>query len=382
MRYVRIFGGLPCRRRGIVVSVRVFISYRRADTLGIAGRISDRLKKRLGTKNVFFDVDDIRAATRWRETLAERVGACNALVALIGKNWNPISGIESRRLDDPDDTLRIEIETAIERSITVVPVLVGGATLPGAENLPDSLKQLPEWQSLDVTESRFEYDIERLIRALPTSRRWGGVRLWVATVFVAGTLLLGVTSIFVFPHLHVTDSVKWILGNEIATKTGADVLGGKQDPKQAISAVVMGNNEEIPLRILALKLAIRYNLAGYLKNVDGVSQKVIFQGAIERVNHAVDELREMSNATDPFGEPIHVYTESISVNPSLNTFTIPSWTSVDMNITHPYTLVYNLRAPDETVSMSEAKELWYNILKSTLSNDDIKKLDKSYRPDQ
>lgn len=363
------------------MSVRVFISYRRADTLGIAGRISDRLKKRLGTKNVFFDVDDIRAATRWRETLAERVGACNALVALIGKNWNPISGIESRRLDDPDDTLRIEIETAIERSITVVPVLVGGATLPGAENLPDSLKQLPEWQS-NVTESRFEYDIERLIRALPTSRRWGGVRLWVATVFVAGTLLLGVTSIFVFPHLHVTDSVKWILGNEIATKTGADVLGGKQDPKQAISAVVMGNNEEIPLRILALKLAIRYNLAGYLKNVDGVSQKVIFQGAIERVNHAVDELREMSNATDPFGEPIHVYTESISVNPSLNTFTIPSWTSVDMNITHPYTLVYNLRAPDETVSMSEAKELWYNILKSTLSNDDIKKLDKSYRPDQ
>jgi TIR domain len=76
--------------------VFISISYRRKDSFGIAGRISDRLKKRLGDRNIFFDVEDMKAGYRWREQLAERVGSCNALVAVIGKAWNPITGNDNR----------------------------------------------------------------------------------------------------------------------------------------------------------------------------------------------------------------------------------------------------------------------------------------------
>jgi hypothetical protein len=124
----------------------VFISYRREDSSGIAGRIADRLRARLGRKSVFFDLDDVPPSHEWREVLASRVGACNALVAVIGKRWNPASEkLGERRLDDPNDTLRIEIETALERAIPIIPVLVDGATLPKREDLPESLNRFLNW---------------------------------------------------------------------------------------------------------------------------------------------------------------------------------------------------------------------------------------------
>ena len=84
----------------------VFISYRREDASGLAGRIADRLRNRLGQKNVLFDRDDVPAAREWREVLAGRVGVCSALVVVVGKRWNPTSETPSeRRLDDPGDTL-------------------------------------------------------------------------------------------------------------------------------------------------------------------------------------------------------------------------------------------------------------------------------------
>jgi TIR domain len=145
----------------------VFISYRREDSSGVAGRISDRLRKRLGPKNIFFDREDLKAGREWREELAERVGACKALVAIIGKRWNPTSDKPGEhRLDDPDDTVRIEIETALDRGVPVIPVLVDSAALPKREELPESMRRLLDWQSLDIAETRFDYDVEKLYRTL------------------------------------------------------------------------------------------------------------------------------------------------------------------------------------------------------------------------
>jgi len=145
----------------------VFISNRREDTAGVAGRISDRLRGRLGPSNVFFDVEDMKVGRRWREELAERVSACHALIAVIGREWNPISDKENRhRLDDPNDSVRIEVETAVKRGIPIFPVLVDDAALPHIDSLPESLKPLGEWQWIDISETRFEYDIGRLIAAL------------------------------------------------------------------------------------------------------------------------------------------------------------------------------------------------------------------------
>lgn len=145
----------------------VFISYRREDSGGYAGRIYDRLAGVLGSDNVFFDVDSIAPGVDFVDTLSERVGRCDALVALIGKQWLTIADADKRRrLDDPSDFVRIEIEAALNRGIRVIPVLVDGATLPNSRDLPPSLQKLPRRQGIEISLARFDSDVERLNRAL------------------------------------------------------------------------------------------------------------------------------------------------------------------------------------------------------------------------
>ena len=145
----------------------IFISYRREDSGGYAGRIFDRLTTRLGHDNVFYDVDAIPPGRDFVEVLSERVGKCDVLLAVIGKHW--ISSLDAenrRRLDDPQDFVRIEIEAALKRGIPVIPVLVDGAPMPRAEELPDSLKALVRRQAVEISHTRFDTDAERLTEAL------------------------------------------------------------------------------------------------------------------------------------------------------------------------------------------------------------------------
>jgi uncharacterized protein YecT (DUF1311 family) len=145
----------------------VFISYRREDSGGYAGRIYDRLAGALGSDNVFFDVDSIAPGVDFVDTLSERVGRCDALIALIGRQWLTIADADKRRrLDDPGDFVRIEIEAALNRGIRVIPVLVDGATLPVSQDLPPSLEKLPRRQGIEISLARFDSDVERLNQAL------------------------------------------------------------------------------------------------------------------------------------------------------------------------------------------------------------------------
>jgi TIR domain len=145
----------------------VFICYRREDTAGFAGRIYDRLKSSLGRESVFIDVDNIPAGRDFVEVLSERVGRCDALVALIGRNWLASADKDNRRrLDDPNDFVRIEIEAALERNVPVIPVLVDGAAMPQANDLPDALKKLARRQGIEISHNRFDSDAERLTEAL------------------------------------------------------------------------------------------------------------------------------------------------------------------------------------------------------------------------
>ena len=145
----------------------VFISYRRDDSGGFAGRIYDRLSSRLGRENVFFDVDAIPPGRDFVDVLSERVGKCDALLAVIGKHWVLSADSENRRrLDDPQDFVRIEIEAALSRNVPVIPVLVDGAAMPHPNELPDSLAKLIRRQAVEVSHARFESDAERLTEAL------------------------------------------------------------------------------------------------------------------------------------------------------------------------------------------------------------------------
>jgi hypothetical protein len=145
----------------------VFISYRRDDSGGFAGRVYDRLVKSLGRDSVFFDVvDDIRADRDFVKVLSERVGRCDALIAVIGRNWVASADNGNRRLDDPNDFVRVEIESALARKIRVIPVLVDGAAMPRADDLPDCLKKFPYRQGIEISHTRFDADVKRLTRAL------------------------------------------------------------------------------------------------------------------------------------------------------------------------------------------------------------------------
>lgn len=145
----------------------VFISYRREDSAGFAGRIYDRLVSRLQSGRVFFDVDNIEPGLDFVKVLADRVGDCDALVAIIGEEWlSTTNEAAERRLDDPHDFVRIEIEAALQRDIRVIPVLINGARMPRANDLPDSLKPLVRRQAIEISHTRFDSDSERLTRAL------------------------------------------------------------------------------------------------------------------------------------------------------------------------------------------------------------------------
>ena len=107
------------QREDIEVLGGVFICYRREDSGGYAGRIYDRLAKRLGRTNVFIDVDNIPPGLDFVDVLSERVGACTALIAIIGRDWVSIADKENRRrIDDPHDFVHIEIAAALDRGIS------------------------------------------------------------------------------------------------------------------------------------------------------------------------------------------------------------------------------------------------------------------------
>jgi YVTN family beta-propeller protein len=146
---------------------RVFISYRRQETAYPAGWLYDRLVDHLGRDQVFKDVDSIELGDDFVEVITRAVGSCDVLLALIGDAWLTITDEHGRRrLDDPDDFVRLEIEAALRRKVRVIPILVEGARMPEADELPPSLGALVRRQGLELSPSRFDFDTSQLLRVL------------------------------------------------------------------------------------------------------------------------------------------------------------------------------------------------------------------------
>ena len=119
---------------------RIFISYRRDETAYPAGWLYDRLADHYGGGQVFKDVDSIELGDDFVQVITRAVGSCDVLLALIGEQWLTITDEHGRRrLDDPDDFVRLEIEAALTRNVRVIPILVDGARMPRADELPPSL---------------------------------------------------------------------------------------------------------------------------------------------------------------------------------------------------------------------------------------------------
>jgi hypothetical protein len=150
----------------------IFVSYRRSDSQGEAGRLFDDLVKHFGEHMVFMDVAAIEAGRDFRKAIEEGVVKCGVLLVMIGPEWlNAKDEAGGRRLDDPADFVRIETASALKRDIPVIPVLVRGAQMPRVEQLPDELKELAYRNCIELTHARWRSDIHLLIEAL---RRMGG----------------------------------------------------------------------------------------------------------------------------------------------------------------------------------------------------------------
>ena len=146
---------------------RIFINYRREDTDFPAGWLYERLVKRFGERHIFKDVDSIQLGDDFVDVITEAVGSCDVLLAVIGDQWLTVVDQDGRRrLDSPDDFVRLEIEAALARNVRVIPILVEGARMPHAEELPDSLAKLARRQALELSPARFDGDTRRLMDVL------------------------------------------------------------------------------------------------------------------------------------------------------------------------------------------------------------------------
>jgi len=143
---------------------KVFINYRREDSIEATGRLRDRLAQTFGHKNIFMDVDDIPAGVDFAKYLGDQVAASRVFLAIIGPTWlDAKDDSGGRRIDDPHDFVAIEITAALARNIRVIPVLVEGARMPKAGELPDPLKALARRQAIDVGRLHFGRDAEALV---------------------------------------------------------------------------------------------------------------------------------------------------------------------------------------------------------------------------
>ncbi|MGH8942444.1 MAG: TIR domain-containing protein [Acidimicrobiia bacterium] len=145
---------------------RIFICYRREDSSGHAGRIYDRLGARFGD-DVFMDIDAIGPGVEYAQLIDETIDTVEAVIVVIGQQWlSSTDGDGSRRLEDPEDLVRQEISAALARDVLVIPVLVQGAVLPKPEALPPELAGLARHNAFEVSDARWNYDADRLVKAL------------------------------------------------------------------------------------------------------------------------------------------------------------------------------------------------------------------------
>lgn len=154
--------GLPKRASNI------FINYRREDAAGHAGRLFDRLSREFPGR-VFMDIDTIEPGTDFVDIINQAVGCCEVLIVMIGREWVKLTDQSGRRrLDNPNDFVRLEIATALQlqRNIRIIPVLVEGAAMPRPEDMPPDLGSLTRRNAIELSDARWAFDVDRLIQTI------------------------------------------------------------------------------------------------------------------------------------------------------------------------------------------------------------------------
>jgi TIR domain len=151
---------------------KIFINYRRDDSRADAGRLYDRLHARYPAR-IFRDVGSLEPGIEWREAIEKVLSDSDACIVVIGKNWLTMTDTSGRRrLDDPRDVVRLELQKALSSGMRVFPLLVGGARMPAEEDLPADLQSLARRNALEVSEQDWNEDFDKLVAAIEKSLGW------------------------------------------------------------------------------------------------------------------------------------------------------------------------------------------------------------------
>jgi TIR domain len=154
-------------RRARFVIAGIFLSYRRADAAPYARLLQSEFRERIPDAHVFMDLDSIELGLGFAEVIRQAVDSCTVLVALIGRQWATFIDEDGhRRLDNSDDYARFEVQTALERGVRVIPVLVDGAGPLRQQQLPSELQQVARLNAPELSYGRYEYDADRLLNVL------------------------------------------------------------------------------------------------------------------------------------------------------------------------------------------------------------------------
>jgi hypothetical protein len=143
-------------------SLNVFLSYRRDDGAGYAGRLHDDLRDCLPNASIFYDVETIRPGSKFRADIAEALRESNVVLIVIGPHWLGARSHGANRLFDQDDLVRAEIEAALRTSATIIPVLIRGGALPAERELPQDIRPILELQALSLSDATWHSDLRTL----------------------------------------------------------------------------------------------------------------------------------------------------------------------------------------------------------------------------
>jgi hypothetical protein len=167
--------------------LRLFISYDREDTAGHSGRLRDDLISQFGTKNVFRDRESINAGEDFAQSIEMAITSSNVLIAIIGREWLNRINAKAQRPAQPD-FVRLEIASALEQKISVVPILIEGAAMPGPHDLPDDLVPLSHLHAIEIRDSAWGQDVKRLSSALNKYRPLSKQKFAITTACFIGIL--------------------------------------------------------------------------------------------------------------------------------------------------------------------------------------------------
>jgi hypothetical protein len=228
---------------------KIFINYRRDDSRADAGRLYDRLHARYPDR-IFRDVGSLEPGVEWHTAIERVLGSSDACIVVIGPHWLSIADANGkRRLDDPRDTVRKEVATALANGMRVFPVLVGGAKMPAEEDLPEELQSLARRNALEISEQDFDEDVEKLARALERTLGWtpkptSSAKSSGPLIVVGGlaaVAIVGVVSYFIVQNARSAPQPGPVQPGLIQQP----VSGGDQ-PKEPLKAPQSGGQRVVP----------------------------------------------------------------------------------------------------------------------------------------